>query len=344
MTTAVHDSRSTSAYLLATLATISAGIALATQGALNGALTGVLGAGVFAATVSFLTGLVILVVVTLVTPSARAGVARVRRAVRSGEFPLWMTLGGVGGTTVVISQGITIPLMGVAVFTMALVAGQLTGALVVDNTSLPPGGRKPPTVWRVGGTLVVLAGVSMSAIGVFADGIPLWAPLLPFLAGAVNSVQQATNGRLRMQARSAIAANLANFAAGAVFLVLVSAVMILVGTPPRALPDMSTQWWMLLGGPLGVIVIGVTAVTVLRLGVLLLSLVSLFGNLVGSLVIDLTFPSSAAPVDATTYVSMALVAAGVVLANVQKRRALPGPGVREDSTAEPGPRRQSVTD
>ncbi|HJA03423.1 MAG TPA: DMT family transporter [Candidatus Microbacterium stercoravium] len=298
-------------------ATISAGIGMAVQSTANGTLGEILGSGVFAATVSFLVGLLLLMVVTLVAPAGRSGFARAVRALVSREMPWWMFLGGLGGAAIVMSQALTVPLMGVAVFTMAFVSGQLVGALIVDNTDLPPGGRKHLTAPRIVGSIVVLLGVSLSAIGVIAQGVPLWAPILPLVAGVATAFQQAANGRLKQHARSAIAATTTNFIVGGIALVVASAVMLLTGTRIAALPEIPAEAWVLFGGLLGVAFIGVTTVTVAHLGVLLLSLMSLFGNLVGSLVIDLTFHSAEAEVNATTYISMAIVLVGVVVTTIR---------------------------
>jgi hypothetical protein len=79
-------------------ATIVAGVAMAVQGTANGTLGEILGNGIFAATVSFLVGLVFLTVLSLSLPGARRGLAKAYRIVRTGEFPWWMTLGGLAGT------------------------------------------------------------------------------------------------------------------------------------------------------------------------------------------------------------------------------------------------------
>lgn len=304
---------------LSALATVGAGAAMALQGSANGALGGILGSGVLAATCSFLTGLVILAVVVVSLPSARAGVARAWRLVRTGEVPWWMTLGGIAGCTVVLAQAFTVPLIGVAVFTMAYIAGQLVGALVVDNTELPPGARKRPTVGRLLGSAIVLAGVSLSAVHVLGQGVPLWAPVLPFVAGALTAAQQATNGRLKMMSRSAVAATFTSFLVGSVVLVIASAVTFLAGAGIAGLPELPGDWWVLIGGACGVIFIGVTTQTVAHLGVLLLSLMSLFGNLLGSLVIDLTFHTAKAAIGPMTFASMAVVLAGVVVTSLRPR-------------------------
>lgn len=307
-------------FVFSALATVVAGMCMSMQSTANGALAGELGNGVFAAAFSFLAGLVVLIVAALAAPSGRRGFGRAVRAIRSGEFPWWMTLGGLAGVMVVISQAFTVPFMGVAVFTMAYIAGQLVGALGVDNTALPPGGKRPPTVWRILGTIIVMCGVSLSAMGVLAQGVPLWAPFLPFVAGLMTVFQQAFNGRLRLKAESAIAANLTNFLTGSIALVLISIVLFALGARVTGAPALPSQWWFLIGGPLGVIFIGTTTLTVARLGVLLLSLMSLVGNLVGSLAIDLTFGSAHAEVNAMTFLSMAVVLAGVLVTNVQGRR------------------------
>lgn len=320
--TLVHTpSRPAGPIAVSAIATVAAGIGMAMQGTANGTLGEILGSGVFAATVSFLVGLLVLVVVTLLVPAGRSGFARALDALTSRQLPWWMFLGGLGGAAIVIAQSFTVPLMGVAVFTMAFVSGQLVGALIVDNTDLPPSGRTHLSAPRIVGSIIVIGGVSLSAVDVIAQGVPIWAPVLPLVAGAATAFQQATNGRLKMHTRSAIAATTTNFIVGGIVLVIASSIVLLTGTPVAAIPVLPGEWWVLLGGLLGVVFIGITTITVAHLGVLLLSLMSLFGNLVGSLVIDLTFHSADAEVTATTYISMAIVLAGVAITTLRARPA-----------------------
>ena len=65
-----------SGFFSAALATIGAGVGMSVQGTANGELGDALGYGVFAAAFSFLSGLVILVVVAACAPTARAGIVR----------------------------------------------------------------------------------------------------------------------------------------------------------------------------------------------------------------------------------------------------------------------------
>ncbi|WP_349827824.1 DMT family transporter [Brevibacterium litoralis] len=306
---------------LSAVLTVAIGGAMSLQGHANGSLTGVLGNGVFAATVSFLGGLVVVALVALLTRNNRRTVANVWQLGRSGQFPWWMMLGGFGGSTVVISQAFTVPLFGVATFTMSFVCGQLLGALVVDNTSLPPAGRQRPTLRRVIGTLIVLVGVGISSAGVLAQGIAWWAPLLPATAGLLTAVQQACNGRLKVASGSTVASTFTNFLTGSFLLVVVSGVLLLSGTRIIGSPDLPGDWWMLMGGLYGLMFIGYSAIAVAHLGVLLLSLFSLLGNLLGSLAIDLTVSAAQTAVTWETYVSMLVVVLGVTISSVPR---LPG--------------------
>ncbi|WAL40795.1 DMT family transporter [Brevibacterium sp. BRM-1] len=307
------------AAVLAAAAAMIAGSAMAVQGHSNGVLAGIVGSGILAATVSFAGGLAVLIVVCAAWPSARRGIGRARRLVAAGQFPWFMLLGGVGGSLIVISQSLTVPLFGVSIFTMAFVCGQLGGALLVDNTDLPPGGRRHPTLPRLAGTGIVLAGVVVSSAGVFGQGIAWWAPLLPLIAGVGTAFQQAFNGRLKAAANSAAAATFTNFLVGTVFLAVCSALVLATGTPVRGAPELPAQWWTLIGGVLGVVFIGVSTLTVARLGVLLLSLTTLFGNLAGSLVTDVITGSAATALAPSTLIAMGLVLVGVCVASVPGR-------------------------
>lgn len=296
--------------------TVLIGCTMAFQGLSNGGLSPVIGHGIYAATISFLGGFLVIALIALSTANNRRTTADVWRLGRSGEFPWWMMLGGLAGASVVISQSLTVPLFGVAVFTMSFICGQLIGGLAVDATRLAPGGRKPLTPGRILGTLVVMGGVSVSAWGVLVQGVEWWAPLLPACAGMFTALQQAFNGRLRIAAGSTVASTFTNFLTGSVFLLAASTVVYLLGTPITGFPVLPGQAWMLLGGLYGLLFIGYSAMAVGKLGVLLMSLFSLLGNLLGSLVIDLTIAEAAADVTWTTYLSMAIVVAGVLVTSL----------------------------
>ncbi|WP_209324899.1 DMT family transporter [Brevibacterium renqingii] len=310
------------------LVTVVAGAAMSLQGRANGLLGPVLGHAVFAALISFLVGFVLVGAALTASPRARSAAAQLAELVRQGSLPWWLLLGGLSGGLVVIAQASTVPIMGVAMFTMAFVSGQVTGGLIVDSTELPPGGRQRPSALRILGVVIVLAALACGARERLLLGVPLWAPLLPFASGALTAVQQACNGRIRSATESAVVATTVNFAVGTAAMALVSAVLLLTGVPWRGFPAQPDQWWILLGGAFGVVFIGLTALTVARLGVLLLSLFSLFGNLMGALLLDLLTPIEGSLVSATTVVSAAGVLVGIVVTIMPSAGSRRGRGSR----------------
>ncbi|WP_231939732.1 DMT family transporter [Brevibacterium siliguriense] len=166
---------------------------------------------------------------------------------------------------------------------------------------------------RILGVLIVLASLAFAAGDRLQSGIGLWAPLLPFVSGSLTSVQQAFNGHIRAATRSAVVATTVNFTVGFLALIIGTLVLLVTGIPWRSFPSAPDQWWILLGGAFGVVFIALTTVTVARLGVLLLSLFALFGNLVGALALDVLLPIPGSDVTLTTVLSAAGVLVGIVV-------------------------------
>lgn len=259
------------------------------QGRANGLLGQVLGHAVFAALVSFFVGLLCVGIALAVSARSRAAGRRLIALLRDRSLPWWMLLGGLSGCLVVIAQATTIPRIGVAMFTMAFVSGQVTGGLIV------------------------LASLVFAAGDRLQSGLPLWTPLLPFVSGALTSVQQAFNGHIRAATESAVVATTVNFTVGFAALVIGTSVLLVTGHPWRGFPTAPDQWWILLGGAFGVVFIALTTVTVARLGVLPLSLFALFGNLVGALALDVLLPIPGSDVTVTTVLSAVGVLVGIVV-------------------------------
>ena len=86
--------------------------------------------------------------------------------------------------------------------------------------------------------------------------------------------------------------------------------------PPLA----ASSWWMYSGGTLGVIYIAMAAVAVQRLGVLMFTAIGIGGQLVGSLVIDLLFPTPGVLIGLNLYIGIALSLTAVVIGGVRLKR------------------------
>lgn len=310
---------STARRLIGAVVAVLGGVALAAQGRINGQLGHLMADGLFAALFSFGIGLTLLLIAVPAWPSGRQGVARLLASIRTGNLRWWQCLGGVCGAFLVTSQGITVTALGVAVFTVAVVAGQVVTSLVVDRAGLAPGGPRPITLPRAVGALLAIVAIVVSVSDELATPTTLWLAVVPAVAGIGLAWQLAMNGLVRVAADNVSVATLVNFAVGTVALVVACAVDVVVRGWPASPPG---QWWLYVGGLLGIGAIMTAVVAVRLVGVLLLGLSSVAGQLVGAVVLDLALPTeggqlSAASVAGTT---ITMVAVGVAALSLRTSR------------------------
>lgn len=302
---------------LGVLLAAASGFAIAVQARINGELAVRLGDGIMAGLVSFGTGLALLLVLVPATATGRRGLRAVGAALRDGQLRWWHLLGGICGGFVVASQGLTVATIGVAVFTVALVAGQTSSSLAVDRAGVGPSGVQPVTGTRMLGAVLCVVAVVVSVADQFDTPDALGLAVLPLLAGAGVAWQQAVNGRVRVASGSVRAATLVNFLAGGAALLVGTAGSVLVrGWPSGHLPS---EPWLYVGGLLGVFVIAVGAAVVRLIGVLLLALGTVSGQVVGAVVVDLVAPAVRAPA-LTTYLGATLALLAVLVALSPTRR------------------------
>lgn len=279
------------------------------QTRINGALGSELSDGYLAALLSFGGGLLIIAVVALVMPRHRRAAGAVVTAIRTGAQPWWILVGGAIGALLVVSQGLAGAVLGAAIFTVCTVAGQTVSGLLIDRLGLGPASAMALTPNRVVGALLTVVAVVIGVSDRILTGSFSWLALLPLVAGLGLSFQSAVNGRVRSISTLPVA-SLGNFAVGTlVLLVVVGIRAVTVGLPDR----LPTEWWLYLGGPIGLLYITVNAAVVRRTGVLLLGLASIAGQLVGSVVIDLAVPVGGRQPGLVTVVGvlLTLVAIGV---------------------------------
>ncbi|WP_338090532.1 DMT family transporter [Planosporangium thailandense] len=296
---------------------LGCGALIAVQSRINGELGARLHDGIAAAVISFGIGLVVLAVLTPMIAPARQGLTGVRDALRAGHLRWWHLVGGACGALLVVSQGVSVPVLGVAVFSVAIVAGQSISGLAVDRFGLGPTGRHPLTVPRVIGALVTVGAVLVAVSNQITRPSLLALAVLPSVAGVGTAWQQAMNGRVRHYAGMALPAAFINFLAGTVALLIAFAVEVaLRGWPTGGLPH---EPWLYLGGILGVFFIAVSASVVRFTGVLLLSLGTIAGQLVAAAVIDFLAPAHAGGPSAMTLVGIVLTLIAVGIAAVPSR-------------------------
>ncbi len=298
------------------------GIAVAVQSKINGELGEHLHDGYVAALISFAGGLVLIGVITAVQPTARRGLPLLRTSIRQGRISRWHCLGGVFGAALVASQSLTVATLGVALFTVAVVAGQSVSSLAVDRAGLGTSGRQPVTGRRLFGAVLTVVAVIVAVAGDLGAPATLALALLPAVAGAGSAVQQAVNGRVRAAAASVTAATFVNFIVGTTVL----AIAVLIDLAIRGAPTGTFPWqpWLYAGGVLGVLFIAVAAAIVHELGVLLLGLAMIAGQLVGSIAIDFLLPGAEGRPGANTLLGVALTFVAVGVAATKGKAATTG--------------------
>ncbi|MEU1757621.1 DMT family transporter [Micromonospora sp. NPDC005652] len=302
------------------LATAS-GVMVAVQSRINGELGVRLADGIAAAVVSFGVGLLTLLVLVPATPGGRRGLAALRDALRAGSLRPWQCLGGVCGAFLVATQGLTIGTLGVAVFTVAVVAGQSGSSLLVDRAGIGPTGRQPVTPNRLIGAVLTVLAVLLAVGDRLGDPKALVLAVLPLAAGVGIAWQQAVNGRVRAAAGSAMTATLVNFTVGTAALLLTFAVDLAVrGRPDGMFPS---EPWLYLGGPIGIVFIALAAALVRFTGVLLLGLATIAGQIVGAVLLDLLLPTAASHPGLDTLLGAALTLVAVLVAAFGPTRPRP---------------------
>jgi transporter family-2 protein len=294
-------------------AALIVGILIALQARINGQLSTEVGSGLQAALISFGSGLVVLSAIALLLPRVRAGFGELRTAVRTGSLPVWQLFGGLIGGFFVAVQSATVPVIGVAIFTVAVVAGQSANSLIVDRIGLGPAGKQPINRWRVTSALLAIIAVVLAV----SDRLTATTAIIPvvfaLLAGVLIAVQQAINGRVSRAAGSPTTAAWVNFMFGSLGLGAALGVAVaFLGAPLEGLP--SGPWWIYAGGVIGVIFIAMAAWLVPIIGVLLFALVSIAGQLIGSLALDLLLPTEGSQVTATLIAGLALALLAVLIA------------------------------
>jgi transporter family-2 protein len=266
-----------------------------------------------AALVNFLVALLAAAAVVSRRPSTRNRLA----TVMAWPVPWWTRTAGLGGAIVVLAGVITVERLGVAVFSIAFFAGQMTSGLVVDRVGIAPGGRRPITRSRVASVVLAMTAVGLAQVGrPLGEASPL---LVAFVvaAGAASALQSACNGRITAAIGDPAAATALNVIVGTVCLASVALAAALAGAIDR--PQWPTEPWLYAGGVLGVTIVLALAVATASIGVLRTTLAMLAAQLVGAFVVDWV-----ARQDAPT--GGAVIAAGLLVAAVWLVNRTPGVG------------------
>lgn len=131
-----------------------AGALVAAQGPINGRLGVAIGSPLPAALISFSIGWTALLVVNLVSRQPLGEI------IRLGDQPWWLWIGGLFGAVMVVGAATVVPRIGAAAWIGAVVAGQLSAAILYDHF-----GAFGQDVRPIGWERII--GVAFLAIGVY---------------------------------------------------------------------------------------------------------------------------------------------------------------------------------
>lgn len=271
----------------AVLVSALVGALIAAQGRFNGDLA-VAGAGTLVAGwLSYLGTLATIAVVVLV----RGRAARTAALLRDRGRWWWYVI-GLCGIPIVLVSAYGIPIVGLAVASVASVAGQTVAGLALDARGVGLPARLPMTARRTLAAATAIAGLALAVVAGSGDagvgpGRSALIGVLFFVAGATLAGQNAGNGAVAQASGDPTVAGLASATGGTVAISLVVGVATLAGgLHGVTLPTAPGEAYLYLGGPLGAGIVVAAAWAVRHLGTFALTLTVVGGQLVTAMLVD----------------------------------------------------------
>ena len=132
-----------------------AGVSLVIQQVLNANLRAALSSAAWAGFVSYFVGVLCmtLLVMALREPIPSIGVI--------ARIPWWAWFGGAFGAIYIALSIVLIPQIGAATFMAVMIAGQMTASVAFDHYGVLGLAERPIDLWRVGGVVLLIAGVAL---------------------------------------------------------------------------------------------------------------------------------------------------------------------------------------
>ncbi len=284
------------------------------QSRINGQLSKDIHNGIAAALISFLSGWLFVIIVCILWKPDRNGLANIWKALRTRRLKPWEVIGGMGGGFFVAIQSSSVPIIGVAIFTICAVGGQTISSMIVDLIGLSPSGKHKVTPVRAITAIVTLISVTIAVYPDLQSATFKFAPiLLAIIVGVVVSFQQAINGRVNVVSTRPLATTFVNFLMGSTVLTIALMINLARGGTIGALP---TNFVVYLGGIIGVIYIAVSAFTVRHIGILNMILFSVTGQLIGALLLDWLAPAANTKVTSYLLTGTAMTLGAVVSSRI----------------------------
>ncbi len=138
---------------LALAMALVAGVAMALQGSLNSALGKII--GLLQATLVVHLTATLLVIILLLTPLRDGNPGKLL------SCPWYLWLGGIIGVLITYGVVASIPRVGVALATTAIIVGQVATALLIDHFGWFGLEKMPFTWWKAAGLVLLAAGARL---------------------------------------------------------------------------------------------------------------------------------------------------------------------------------------
>lgn len=295
------------------LATILAGTLSPMQSAVNGELGHWLNDGNACAVIFFASGLVVMFFIIMAKKETRQQFASIPSLIKQRKIPLWNWFAGLCGAMVVFSEGASASALGVATFQTALISALILSGLLCDRFGIGVSEKKYFTSYRIIGAIFAVVATVFVVSPQWRSTSFILLAILPFMAGLLAGWQPAGNAKVAEATGSMLVSITWNFIVGFTVLGIALLVRISLGHVSFQLPD---TWWMYLGGPLGLMSIGLMAILVRGLGLLMLGVASTAGQLLGSVLIDVLIPALGNTVYFVTLVGTVFALVGAIVTTI----------------------------
>src|SRR5262245_43682719 len=134
---------------------LTAGMLLPVQSGINAELRNLVGNPILAATIQFLVGTIVLLLLLVAIQTPLPAVAKLVSA------PWWIWVGGICGATFIVVAIVLAPRLGAATLIAVSVTGQMVVSLLLDHYGLIGYPLHPANPWRIVGTVLLLVGVAL---------------------------------------------------------------------------------------------------------------------------------------------------------------------------------------
>ncbi len=187
-----------------------------------------------------------------------------------------------------------IPIVGLAVASVASVAGQTVAGLALDARGVGLPARLAMTGRRTLAAATAIAGLALAMVAGSGDagvgaGRSAVIGALFFVAGVTLAGQNAGNGAVAQASGDPTVAGLASATGGTVAIsLLVGVAAVAGGLAGVALPTAPGEAYLYLGGPLGAAIVVAAAWAVRHLGTFALTLTVVGGQLVTAMLVDVS--------------------------------------------------------